>query len=189
MMLFCRIAALLAVLVLAVSCTKPATTELILFDFESESELDLLQWNCRALYALSDMHAVHGTHSLRMDLFPSEYPGLEFSPTQKDWSKYSTFSFDIYNPSTSQMSLSIRIDDNKNRTAFNDRYNNRFVLKPGNNHISLPINNMMTTGTNRLMDLAHIHTVYIFVPLPQYKQTLYIDAIRVTNDHSPNPPR
>ena len=176
-----KIAVLLAMLVLAVNCGKTATTEIILFDFESEADLDLLQWNCHTLFALSDLHASHGTHSLRMDLFPSEYPGLEFSPTNEDWSKYRSFSFDVYNPSESLMNLSIRIDDHENRLAFDDRYNKKFLLEHGNNHISIPLNDMITPGTNRRLNLAHIHMVYIFVPHPEYKQTFYVDAIKLTN--------
>jgi len=181
MLLLRRITALLVVLVvIAASCGITAPSELILFDFESDAELDLLRWNCHTLFALSDLHASHGIRSLRMDLFPFEYPGLEFSPQQKDWSKYNTFSFDVYNPSESPVQLSIRIDDRKKPPPFNDRYNNRFVLNHGNNHISIPLNNLITSGTKRRLNLASIYTVYIFATHPASKQTFYIDAIRLT---------
>lgn len=175
-----QISFILALLFLAMSCGK-APTEAILFDFESDAELDLLQWNCHTLFTLSDRHATRGSRSLKMDLFPSEYPGLEFSPVQKDWSKYSSFSFDIYNPAAQPVKFRIRIDDQKRPPSFKDRYNDSFILNPGRNHISIPLSSLITSGTKRHLNLARIYTVYIFLPDPNTEQTFYIDAVRITN--------
>jgi hypothetical protein len=90
------LAMLIAVLVLASGCRKPPAAEIVLLDFESETELDLLDWSCHTLYSLSDEHATSGTKSLRMDLFPSDSPGLAYVPALKDWRAYGELCFDIY---------------------------------------------------------------------------------------------
>ena len=62
-------------------CTKPES-EKILFDFESDSELDRFHWQCHTLFSLSDEHATHGKKSLKLELFPSDYPGLSANAGQ-----------------------------------------------------------------------------------------------------------
>ena len=171
------------ILGLETSCGK-SLHEIMLLGFESDAELDLLKWNCHTLYSLSDLHATNGTHSLKLDIFPSDYPGLAFSPSVKDWSYYGTLSFDIYNPSEQTEVISIRIDDIKKKPPFADRYNGHLAINKGMNHIAIPLTKLQTSGTGRYLDLAHIYAVYFFVSNPTTKKSFYIDNIKISNNHS-----
>lgn len=41
--------------------------ELILFDFESDGELDEVHWKCYTLMSIGDQHHTHGNNSLKME--------------------------------------------------------------------------------------------------------------------------
>jgi hypothetical protein len=170
---------LLLIPLLLLSCSKEKPPELILLDFESDSELDQLRWHCHALYSLSGDHATHGSKSLKIELYPSEYPGLDFSPAIKDWRDHKALCLDIFNPSKQQVQLTIRIDDNKDYPDYADRYNKSFIITPGANHITIPFVFLSASGTNRHLDLAHIQRMFIFEAHPRDKTTLFIVAIKL----------
>ena len=78
-----------------VCCSGGKQAEYILFDFESEAELDRLYWSCHTLMSVSDEHVAHGQKALKLELFPSDYPGFIPKLGINDWSGYKAFCFDI----------------------------------------------------------------------------------------------
>jgi hypothetical protein len=162
----------------AVHCAKPES-EKILFDFESDSELDRFHWRCHTLFSLSDEYASHGKKSLKLQLFPSDYPGLAPKLASNDWQDYSTLSFDIYNTQNVDIPLTVRIDDIKAYPDYPDRYNKTFHLKPGANTIAIPLDTLETSGTKRGLNLKKIYRIIIFMAQPDAKVTLYFDYFRL----------
>ncbi len=161
------------------SCSENHSRENILFDFESDAELDMLHWKCRTLFSLSNEHATHGTQSLRMELYPSDYPGISPKIPVKDWSLYKAVSFDIFNAQNTDIVISVRIDDQKENAAYTDRYNEQFKLNPGANNICILFDNLVTSGTRRPLNLKSIHKLIIFMGHPGKKHVLYLDYIRI----------
>ncbi|MCK5682751.1 hypothetical protein KAJ27_01460 [bacterium] len=161
------------------ACSKTNTDELILYDFESESVLDNIHWKCRTLLALSSFYVSHGKTSLKLEMFPSSYPG--FSPALKfhDWSDYKKFCFEVYNPSPDKFKLILRIDDKKESLEYGDRYNNNFTIMPGANTITIPLNTLKTSKTDRLLKLKKIYKFLVFISHPEKKYTLYLDYFRL----------
>jgi len=166
-------------LVLLSSCHRDPSGELVLFDFESDTELDHLSWSCHTLYSLSSDHATHGAKSLKLELFPSDYPGLIPILAVKDWQGFKELCFDVYNPTKNMVRIVVRIDDRKDYPDYDDRYNKSFILKPGSNHLSIPLDTLVASGTKRHLNLAQIHRLFIFMANPEKKTTLYIDSIKV----------
>jgi hypothetical protein len=164
-------------------CRQDSSKERMLFDFESNAELDRLQWSCHTLFSLSNDHAVHGLRSLKMDLFPSgfrsNYMGLDLMLPLNDWRGYKNLSFDVYNPSEKSVRLTVRIDDRKDYPDYGDRYNKGFIVTKGGNHLVVPLDTMVTSGVYRHLDLARISRLLIFMSRPEMKTTLYIDAIQL----------
>lgn len=160
-------------------CSRDANP-LILYDFESDAELDHLYWNCHTLYALSEDHATHGTKSLRMELFPSDYPGFVPLLDVTNWRGYRELSFDLYNPSGRSVRIEVRIDDRKDYPGYRERFNRTFVLGRGNNHIVIPLKALVTSGSGRFLNLATIGRVYVFMKHPAERTTLYLDAFSLT---------
>ena len=163
----------------ASNCTGPES-EKILFDFESDSELDHFHWQCHTLFSLSDEHAVHGKKSLKLELFPSDYPGLVPMLASNNWRGYKTFSFDVYNTQSKIIPLTVRIDDSKDYPDYPDRYNNTFYLQPGANTVSIPMDMLFTSDRKRKLDLKMIYSLVIFVAQPSKRIVLYFDNIRLT---------
>jgi len=164
------------------NCSDQKTREQILFDFESPSELDKLEWKCHTMYSLSNEHSAHGLKSLKLELYPSDgedYPGLTPIITKNNWSGFKYFCLDIYNPEARQEQISIRIDDRKDYPDYEDRYNQRINLKSGQNSICISLNEMATSATNRKINLQNIYRVLIFKANPEKKVVLYVDYMRL----------
>jgi hypothetical protein len=161
------------------ACWNKGPEERVLFDFESDEELNRFHWRCHTLLSLSDEHVTHGKKSLRLELYPSEYPGLYPKLKEIDWSPYRAICFDIFNPQNVETLIAVRIDDQKDYPDYEDRYNNGFVLKPGLNRLSIPLNTLLTSGTKRNLDLKEIFRLLIFSVKPKDKVVLYVDHLRL----------
>lgn len=162
-----------------VSCGGGVPSERVLFDFESDAELDRLHWKCPVLLSLSDEHVTHGNRSLKLELYPSDYPGLNPMLEANDWRGYKALCFDIYNPGEKEIRVSVRIDDQEDHPDYKNRYNKRFILQPGMNDIRIPLHTLMTSGTQRQLDIKKIHRILIFLARPERKVVLYVDYIRL----------
>lgn len=157
---------------------KPAKG-LILFDFESDQELDEVNWQCHTLMSISDLHATHGKSSLKLEMYPSAYPGFSPFLSVNDWSKYKALCFDVYNPDEIERRITVRIDDTKDNREYKDRYNKNFIIKKGMNHIRIDMESLVTSGTGRRMNSSTIDKFLIFSSSPVKKIVLYIDHIRL----------
>ncbi len=162
-----------------IGCSKSAPNELVLFDFETDAELDRIHWKCFTLFSLSDNNVTHGGNSLKMELYPSNWPGLTPKLDENDWRGYSQFKFDVFNPAPDEIKISVRIDDRKDYPDYEDRYAKQFILKPGMNRIEIPLDSLVTSGTKRNLDLKNIYRLLIFMGHPREKHVLYLDYIRL----------
>ena len=167
-------------LLILVACHRGIPAERVLFDFESDSELDRFHWRCHTLFSLSDEHVTHGARSLRLELYPSDYPGLKPMLEENDWRGYKALCFDIYNPDEKELRISVRIDDREDYPNYDDRYNRTFILRPGMNRMRISLDTLVTSGTRRKLDLSKIYRVVIFVARPERRVVLYVDYLRLT---------
>lgn len=97
---------------------------------------------------------------------------------KNDWSGYNKLCFDIYSPQE-KVRITIRIDDQKEYPDYEDRYNRRLIFESGMNRISIPLGTLVTSGTNRNLNLKKIYRILIFVANPKKKIVLYVDNIRL----------
>ena len=171
---------LFIVLALSCCCEKIKKNELLLYDFESETVFDEINWKCHTLYTLSDMYSVHGKKSLKVEFYPSSYPG--FCPALKhhDWTGYRAFCFEVYNPEPEAVELTLRIDDKKEALEYSERYNKPFMIKPGLNTLTIPLDSLKTSITNRPLELQKIFLFLVFMSHPDKKHVLYLDYVRLT---------
>lgn len=148
------------------------------FDFETEDTLDTLSWKCKTLFSLSDKHTTSGQKSLKLELYPSPYPGITLNKFNPDWSKHNFLKFDIYNQEEAPLRLAIRIDDAKD-PSYDDRYNHPIALDPGMNHISIPLSSLVTTATGRKINLTNVQQMIMFLSSPKEKRVIYLDNVRL----------
>jgi hypothetical protein len=180
-----RFAAAIQVLILLTGlaalagCHSRPDGDVVLYDFENDSDLDRLNWKCRVLYALSPQHATHGGRSLRMDLYPSAYPGLSPRLSRHDWRGFEALCLDVFNPTEKALFITVRIDDKKDYPDYRDRYNHRFAIQPGMNNLRIPIAGLITSGTHRQLNAGTIERFMFFMVNPAERHTLFVDYIRL----------
>lgn len=131
---------------------------------------------------LSSEFYSQGKSSLRVQLTPKIYSGIKFSRLRPDWRGFKRFGFDIYNPSETPFSMTVRINDaqhGQSQWAINDRFNATFIVNPGWNHLRYDLANVERAPEGRLMDLSHISWVEIFVGKLPEKRVIYLDNLRL----------
>ena len=164
---------------LLLSGCKKENNERILFDAESDQELDRLHWQCKTMFFISSEHVTHGSHSLKMELYPSDYPGVSFRLSSRDWRGYNTLAFDIYNHHETETTLTIRIDDHKDANNYADRFNKNVVLHPGQNRIRIPLSSVVTSGSKKPLNLKTITSLVLFISSPMQRRILNLDYLRL----------
>ena len=150
-----------------------------LFDFESESDLERLNWECHKWFELSEEHATSGKYSLKVSLPLGEYPGINFHEIPTDWSKGKYLRMDVFNPSKEPFNFHIRIDDNKSGWEYANRYDINVELKQEMNHISIPTDSIRTNIHSHCLNLKKIRRMMVFIPNNPKQREIYIDYIRL----------
>lgn len=173
---------LLLFVALLFSCSEKELSEKILYDFETDLSLDQFHWRCHTLFSLTDQHATSGKKSLKMEFYPSPYPGIAPQLVFNDWSRYDYFSFDVFNPLDTAVHLTLRIDDQKDAFDFNQRYNKRLKLKPGMNYFKIPLKSLKTSNIKRPLNLREIYQFLLFIVDPKQKYTLYFDNFKLAKE-------
>jgi len=151
----------------------------ILFDFEFESDLNNLNWECGKWFERSKANVTSGKHSLRAVLPPGQYPGIAFQEVRENWSGYDHWGMDVYNPSVESVILHIRIDDHKSGWEYADRFDTNFRLEPGMNKLMIPTGSIRTNVHHEPLNLKKIKRFMVFVPNNNKKRELYLDNIRL----------
>ena len=107
------------------------------------------------------------------------YPGFRIEEPFPDWRGYSALRFDIFSELPTSTFMSIRIDDAHHNRTFEDRFNRRFAIVPGLNHIHVPMEDIRLAPKNREMDLSDIRRLLLFTVSPSQEFSLFVDSIRL----------
>ncbi|MBU4315659.1 MAG: hypothetical protein KKF30_00140 [Proteobacteria bacterium] len=165
-----------------ISCTGHGREDYVINDFEADADLDRLVWKCRTLYSLSTQYASNGKFCLKLDMYPTAYPGVTFKGYPEDWSRFDALAMNIFNPPENKgdCRITLRIDDQEKTPPYQDRYNGTFLLKPGLNRINIPVGEIKTPR-GRPLDLDRIQTFILFTVEPPEKKTLFLDHVRLVH--------
>jgi hypothetical protein len=146
---------------------------------QRESDLERLFWKCHTLYSLTEDHVAHGSMALKVELFPSSYPGVSPRIQETDWSDFNELRFDVFNPQSKKLPLTIRIDDSKDYPKWGERYNHTLMLEEGANRIIIPLNRLVKSGSRKQLNITNIQRMLIFSPHLNERIVLYFDDIRL----------
>ena len=150
-----------------------------LFDFESEKELNRMNWECHKWFELSEKNATSGRYSLKVSLPPGQYPGIHFQEIRNDWSESNYLRMDVFNPANEKVNFHIRIDDNKSGLEYANRFDTNFELKQGMNNISIPTDSIKTNIHHHPLNLKQIKKMMVFITNNTQNRELYLDNIRL----------
>jgi len=149
----------------------------LLASFETWTEMK--RWSIEDRNERSPLHATQGQRSLCVNLSPGLYPGVSFNHPPANWQGYDNLSFDVYLDGTVQLPLTVRINDLEHNDEFEDRYNQTFILKPGQNRVSISLSEVEHAPKGRLMDMEHISILCIFSYKLKAQRTVYFDNFRL----------
>ncbi len=161
--------------------TNPSnpTNAVTLFDFESNEELNQLDWECHKWFELSEENATSGKYSLKVSLPPGQYPGIHFQKIRTDWSGAHYLRMDVFNPANERVNFHIRIDDRKSGLEYANRFDADFELKQGLNQISIPVDSIRTNLHHHPLNLKRIKQMIVCLTNNTKRKELYLDNIRL----------
>ena len=152
-----------------------------LADFETEAEMQDLNWECHKWFERSPEYSTSGEFSLRAVLPPGKYPGIAFHHLAKNWANHDYFKLDVFNPADYAVPLHVRVDDDESGLDYGNRFDRDYFLRPGKNTISIYLREMETNISKRNLDLKGIKKVIIFIRQNDRKRELFLDNLRLEN--------
>jgi hypothetical protein len=174
--LIAAITASLCAIILSACTPQPVTA--VLFDFETDSDLDRFGWKCRSRFEISSDYSSTGKSSLRFEFHPTQRVGFSTGEVPHDWSIYKSFDFWVYNPSGSPVTLHLQINRREADGKFNHLIAKAFEIAPGQNKVSIPLE----AGQQSMGNQPSLHKVdgfYIFMKDIPSVTILYFDAFEL----------
>jgi len=166
----------------------PARPGTVFYDFENDSQLDHLSWNCGTVFRRVAKHAADGRWSLEITMYPGPNPwpgfGTGFKPTIAPGAG---LELALFNPAARPLRLSYRIDDRFN-PPYGDRLNGRITLAPGSNRVLFDFSRLKTPGTRRRLRPEKIYHFCLFLHHPDKATVIYLDHLAVAAGSAPNIP-
>jgi hypothetical protein len=170
----------LCLCLLLTCCTGafPGRDDAVINDFETDGDLDRIDWRCHTLLTLSDIGVSHGRSSVKMVMTPALYPGIAFEDFPKNWSGYESLSATFFNPGKKDVNIVLRIDDKRKSPEYRDRVNQEFPVTPGFNRLVIPMSRLVCPS-GRPLETRHIFNVAFFTVKPPETVVLYLDDVRL----------
>lgn len=127
--------------------------------------------------------ATDGDYSLKLDLLPSQYPGVAMLWLESDWSEYRTLEFDVGNPSGDNLQLVVKIQDEQNQTNgldYHDRFHQEVTVPEASTlHVVIDLAKVKAAPADREMVMTEINMIDIFSPDLSAPATFFIDQLRL----------
>lgn len=130
--------------------------------------------------SVNEIIALSGRASLRIDLNTDRYSGAAFNYFPGNWKGWGWISGSIYNPDSEPVRLTCKINDHRHDISgyrYEDRFNRSLFIKPGWNHIQVPMEDVENAPIDRKMDLEHITEFNLFAISLPAPRTLYLDNL------------
>ncbi|MBD3222775.1 hypothetical protein GF314_16210, partial [bacterium] len=129
--------------------------------------------------ALTDTVAAHGRACLAVRLGTDTYSGTGTMRLPHDWRGYDRLLFEVHNPDTTALKLTLRINDRVHDQRSEDRFNTRIIARPGWTHVEVPLASVRTAPAGREMDMSDVLQVFIFATRLPEPRTIHLDHVRL----------
>jgi VanZ family protein len=153
----------------------------LLGDFETP-----FQWTrwqpISATLTQSDQESFAGHYSLRVDLKPAKFSGVQLTEFNSNWNGYQSLEMHVYNDDGTTREFFIKIYDRwhqQNGYLHNDRFNHGVLLQPGWNTIVISMRDLRYAPSERVMNLTEIAALEIFTTDLHYPMRIYLDELRL----------
>jgi hypothetical protein len=152
----------------------------VIASFETTRELK--RWKGGNEKTLSQAYVDDGNYSLRVNLRPARFSGIDMFYPPNDWRGYDAFNCTIFNPSKNRLEMVLKIFDRGHNYKYSDRLNKILTISPGRNDIAVPFREIESAPKGRNMHMGKIAQVSFFVRGLKKTQVLYFDNIRLSSE-------
>ncbi len=115
----------------------------------------------------------------RLDLEPAGYPGITFNEPYPDWRGYRFLVLTIASDLDVPLTMAIRIHDATHNRRFEDRFNRRLTVEPGQNVYRIPVDEIRRAPRGREIDLRRIRGILIFAANLDRPAHVYLGPLRL----------
>lgn len=121
-----------------------------------------------------------GEMALKADLPHTQWPRVNLVEPYPDWSRYSSISFDLVNPMSEALELTLRIEDAAHDGRYEDRFNKVITIPPGRREtFTIDLESLANAPAGRKMDLRHMARLSIYRDEPAAAGTFYLVGLRL----------
>ena len=156
----------------------------VLSDFEAPYQLK--RWGYKlAKLSLSESKVRSGKRSMRVDLSPGRYPGIELEHLCRNWQDYQFIEFSIYLDAEHPVDFMIKVYDLQHPDSghnYHDRFDSRLSLTSGWNDFSMPLQWIENAPEGRSMNMKKIVSLSIFTVNLRETITFYLDNLRLVKE-------
>jgi hypothetical protein len=99
-----------------------------------------------------------------------------------DWREFRHLDLDLFLDGTREAALVVRIDDLHHNNEYDDRFNRRFNLQPGPNHIRIPLADVRDAPKERQLAMDEIACWLLFAVRPEHPVVLYLADLELSRD-------
>jgi len=122
---------------------------------------------------------------LLMEFSRYKYSGIVIHEPQANWANYEYLSLTFLNKSDAPVMLEVRIHDVQHDNSYQDRFNTKLNIKPGESTIKVPLEDIRSLGRRwpvRRMNLQQISQLQLFTSTENNQLLVYLADIVLTRD-------
>jgi hypothetical protein len=147
--------------------------------FERASELDRWILHHTRITRSRD-HASEGTWAARIEFEAGPFTAVVLRMADLDWQGYDALEFDLYLPAALATPLYLKVVDRHYNGRLHDRYDAPLVLRPGANHVRIPLDQIVAGPHGRALDLTRIWWLELYLIDAPRPTELWLDNLRLT---------
>lgn len=121
--------------------------------------------------------AMAGREVSRVTFLDAPWPGVTVREPWPDWSGYRALRFQAWSELEEPVEIVLRVDDTHRERDHADRFNGSFIVMPGLNDFSVPLETIADGPRARRLDLADISQLILFSRRPGEPFALYFSPV------------
>jgi len=127
--------------------------------------------------APSGWEEMAGREVSRVTFLDAPWPGVTVREPWPDWSAYAALRFQVWSELEHPVEIVLRVDDTHRERDHADRFNGSFIVLPGRNDFSIPLDTIAAGPRQRRLDLADISQFILFSRRPGEPFALYFSPV------------
>ncbi len=121
-----------------------------------------------------------GGGALQVEFQADQWPGVSLHEPVADWRAFKTLAIDVENPDTEPLAFTVRVHDIGHGRTYNDRYNRKFALAPGERRtLRIPLDEIRRGPKERLINLGEISDITLFRDQPRGSKHMRVYTVRL----------